>query len=126
MGMDGFVGYSHAAMPKLQRLSVLIPENLVMLKTELGRGIRNRIALGFESSAQGATGQYSLSSTNSVPHIEQARLPGVVATVCCLVRECCSVWSVMPHEKLIRRQASPIPHYPGAGFCAGEAILLRL
>jgi hypothetical protein len=25
-----------------------------------------------------------------------------------------------------RQQASPIPYYPGAGFCAGQAILLRL
>jgi hypothetical protein len=54
MGIDRLVGYSHAAMAELQRLSVLISQNLVMLETKLGRGIRNRIALGFESPAQGA------------------------------------------------------------------------
>jgi hypothetical protein len=54
VGIDRLVGYSHAAMPEFQRLSVLIPEDLVMLETELGRGIRNRIALGLESPAQGA------------------------------------------------------------------------
>src|SRR5215469_7381830 len=47
VGIDRLIGYSHAAMPELQRLSVLISENLVMLKTEFGRGVRNRIALGF-------------------------------------------------------------------------------
>ena len=53
-GIDGFIGYSHAAMPELQRLSVLVSQNLVMLKTKLGRNIRDGIALGFENAAQGA------------------------------------------------------------------------
>src|ERR1700747_508609 len=60
VGIDGFVGYSHAAMAKLQRLSVLISKNLVVFKAELGRGGQARITLGFENSAQGQTGQDSL------------------------------------------------------------------
>jgi hypothetical protein len=51
--VDGFVGYSHAAMPEFQRLAVLISQNLVMLKAEFRRDIRGRIALGFASTAQG-------------------------------------------------------------------------
>jgi hypothetical protein len=35
VGIDGLVGYSHTAAPKLQRRSVFISKNLVMLKTEL-------------------------------------------------------------------------------------------
>jgi hypothetical protein len=54
VGINGFVGYSHAAASELQRLFVLISKNLVVIKTKLGRGIRNRIALGFEWPAQGA------------------------------------------------------------------------
>jgi hypothetical protein len=64
VGIDGFVGYSHAAMTQFQGLSFLISENRVMRETELGRGIRrrfamarqvrDRIALGFENTAQGA------------------------------------------------------------------------
>jgi hypothetical protein len=56
VGIDGFIGYSHASMPQFQGLSVLISRNLVMLKAELGRGIRNRVALGLASTAQGANG----------------------------------------------------------------------
>jgi hypothetical protein len=41
IGIDGFVGYSHAAMPELEPLSVFVSKNLVMLKTELGRSIRS-------------------------------------------------------------------------------------
>src|ERR1700746_3079327 len=54
VGVNGFVGYSHTAMPELKRFSVLVSENLVVLEAELGRGIRNRIALGFDGASQGA------------------------------------------------------------------------
>ena len=56
VGIDGFVGYSHAAMPELQGLSVLISQNLVMLKTKLGTGGQDRITLGFDNPPQGANG----------------------------------------------------------------------
>jgi hypothetical protein len=52
VSIDRLIGYSHAAMPELQRFSVLISENLVMLETKLTRGIGNRIALGFDNAAQ--------------------------------------------------------------------------
>src|ERR1700756_3835703 len=50
VGIDGFVGYAHATMSELERLSILISQNPVMSEMELGRDIRNGIALGFGSS----------------------------------------------------------------------------
>jgi hypothetical protein len=37
LGINGFVGYSHATAPELHRCSIFIFENLVVLKTELRR-----------------------------------------------------------------------------------------
>src|SRR5215469_8340197 len=54
VSIDRLIGYSHAAMPELQRLSVRISENLVMLETKLTRGIGNRIVLRFDNPPQGA------------------------------------------------------------------------
>ena len=56
VGIDGFVGYAHAAMPKFERLSVLISKNLIMLKTKLRRASRNGTGLRRESLLQGANG----------------------------------------------------------------------
>jgi hypothetical protein len=39
VGIDRLVGDSHAAMPELQRLSVLTVKDVVMLETKLRRGI---------------------------------------------------------------------------------------
>src|ERR1700751_3108951 len=54
VGIDGLVGYPHASMPQLKRLSVLVSKNLVMLKTKLRRAIRIGIGLRPESLLQGA------------------------------------------------------------------------
>jgi hypothetical protein len=54
VGIDGFIGYSHAAMTQFQGFSVFVSKNLVMLKAELGGGGRDRITLGFENAMEGA------------------------------------------------------------------------
>src|ERR1700756_2717284 len=54
VGIDGLIGYSHAAMPQFKRFSVLVSKDLVMLKTKLGTAIRNRIGLRSEGLLQGA------------------------------------------------------------------------
>src|SRR5215469_630742 len=52
------------------------------------------------------TGQYSLSSANSVPHTEQARLPSTFATVSSSKLEFYSIWAPMACRKIADTRAS--------------------
>jgi len=45
VGINRFIGNSHAAMPELEWPSVLVSKNVVMLETKFGRGIRRRFAM---------------------------------------------------------------------------------
>src|SRR5258707_9812426 len=54
VGINGFVGYSHATASELHRCSVLISKNLVVIKTKLRRNLRKRLGLRRDSSPQRA------------------------------------------------------------------------
>jgi hypothetical protein len=51
--IKGFVGDSYRAVSELDRYSLFVLQNLVVLKAKLGRKIRTWITLGFESALQG-------------------------------------------------------------------------
>src|SRR5258707_15634686 len=52
--IERFLSNPHCAGSELERLSLRILENRVVLEAELGGSKHDGIALGFESSAQGA------------------------------------------------------------------------
>jgi hypothetical protein len=56
VGINGFVGNSHAAAAELHRRSIFVFENRVVLKTELRRRVQNGFALGFGNLSQSANG----------------------------------------------------------------------
>ena len=40
VGINGFVGYSHSTVAELHRRSIFVFENLIVIKTKLGRILR--------------------------------------------------------------------------------------
>ena len=71
-----------------------------MLEAEFrARGIRKRFCLGLVASRNAQTGQNSPSSGSSVPHAGQARLAGVVATVCSSPPGSYSILAIVAYEK---------------------------